>query len=177
MGSAEIFIIILTWSLKGQCHEIFCFRFFSWITFPQAPENNIRVNSNSIQHIKTSGKSAAGINDNGTHPNADVRRRLQQITEEDGKLITCSADWNPFVCMYTDKKENQIFLMYKEIQSGAVAKSYMTNGLLMGIRNIWAFPHILGSSSSYMTLQLLHSEFPSIWGKFDFLFYQCRALL
>jgi hypothetical protein len=30
----------------------------------------------------------------------------------------------------TDKKENQIFLIYKEIQSGAVAKSYMTNGLL-----------------------------------------------
>jgi hypothetical protein len=25
----------------------------------------------------------------------------------------------------------------------------------------------------YMTLQLLHSEFPYIWGKFSFLFYQC----
>jgi hypothetical protein len=31
----------------------------------------------------------------------------------------------------TDKKENQIFLIYKEIQSGSVAKSYMTNGLLI----------------------------------------------
>jgi hypothetical protein len=31
----------------------------------------------------------------------------------------------------TDKKENQIFLIYKEIQSGAVAKCYMTNGLLI----------------------------------------------
>jgi hypothetical protein len=31
---------------------------------------------------------------------------------------------------YTDKKENQIFLIYKEILNGAVAKSYMTNGLL-----------------------------------------------
>ncbi len=31
----------------------------------------------------------------------------------------------------TDKKENQIFLIYKEIQGGAVAKSYMTNGLLI----------------------------------------------
>jgi hypothetical protein len=29
------------------------------------------------------------------------------------------------------KKENQIFLIYKEIQSGAVEKSYMTNGLLI----------------------------------------------
>jgi hypothetical protein len=32
---------------------------------------------------------------------------------------------------YTDKKENLIFLIYKEIQYEAVAKSYMTNGLLI----------------------------------------------
>jgi hypothetical protein len=32
---------------------------------------------------------------------------------------------------HTDKKENKIFLIYQEIQNGAVAKSYMTNGLLM----------------------------------------------
>ncbi len=25
-------------SLKGQCHEIFDFRFFTWISFPQAPD-------------------------------------------------------------------------------------------------------------------------------------------
>jgi hypothetical protein len=30
----------------------------------------------------------------------------------------------------TDKTENQIFLKYKEIQSGAVAKSYMRKGFL-----------------------------------------------
>jgi hypothetical protein len=29
---------------------------------------------------------------------------------------------------YTDKKEYKIFLTYKEIQSGAVAKSYMRKG-------------------------------------------------
>jgi hypothetical protein len=28
--------------------------------------------------------------------------------------------------LFTDKKENQIFLIYKDIQSGAVAKSYMS---------------------------------------------------
>jgi hypothetical protein len=38
---------------------------------------------------------------------------------------------------YTDKKENQTFLIYREIQSGAVAKSYMTNGLLI-YREIFA---------------------------------------
>jgi hypothetical protein len=31
----------------------------------------------------------------------------------------------------TDKKENLIFLIYKEIQNGAVAMSYMTNDLLI----------------------------------------------
>ncbi len=33
-------------NLEGQCHEMFCFRFFSWIIFPQGQENNIRVISN-----------------------------------------------------------------------------------------------------------------------------------
>ncbi len=32
---------------------------------------------------------------------------------------------------YTDKKENKIFLIYKEIQSGAVAKSYMRKNFLI----------------------------------------------
>jgi hypothetical protein len=35
------------------------------------------------------------------------------------------------VTAHTDKKENQIFLLYKKIQMGSVAKSYMTNGLLI----------------------------------------------
>ncbi len=44
---------------------------------------------------------------------------------------------------YTDKKENQIFLIYKEVKSGAVAKSYMTNGLLI----YWEiFEHFIISS-------------------------------
>jgi hypothetical protein len=65
---------------------------------------------------------------------------------------------------HTDKKENHIFLIYKEIQSGAVAKSYMTNGLLIYGEIFAHFPYtVLGSPSSYMTLQLLHSEFPYIF--------------
>ncbi len=77
--------------------------------------------------------------------------------------LTIQCGWNN-AFGYTDKKENKIFLIYKEIHSGAVAKSYMTNGLLN--HHIWgnicAFTHTLGSPSSYMTLQLLHSEFPDI---------------
>ncbi len=47
---------------------------------------------------------------------------------------------------HTDKKENQISIMggvgvYKENQNGAVAKSYMTNGLLTPHGEI--FPHVL----------------------------------
>jgi len=40
-----------------------------------------------------------------------------------------SANNNGAPC--TDKKEKQIFLIYKEIQSGAVAKSYMRKGFLI----------------------------------------------
>jgi hypothetical protein len=32
---------------------------------------------------------------------------------------------------HTDKKENQIFLIYQEIPIGAVAKSYMRKGFLI----------------------------------------------
>ncbi len=39
-------------ALKGQCHEIFCFRFFSWINFPQAPDNNIRIISNFFENSR-----------------------------------------------------------------------------------------------------------------------------
>jgi hypothetical protein len=41
-------------------------------------------------------------------------------------LKSCST-----TTQHTDKKENQIFFIYKEIQNGAVAKSYMTSGLLI----------------------------------------------
>ncbi len=45
----------------------------------------------------------------------------------------------------------------------------MTNGLLIYGE---IFAHFL-INSTYMTLQLLHSEFPYILRKFDFLYYQC----
>ncbi len=58
-----------------------------------------------------------------------------------------------FLCTYTvyissryartDKKDNEIFLIYKEIQTGAVAKSNMTKYLLIS-------SHIIGSPSSYI---------------------------
>ncbi len=35
------------------------------------------------------------------------------------------------IAFCTDKKENKSFLIYREIQSGAVAKSYMKKGFLI----------------------------------------------
>ncbi len=66
-----------------------------------------------------------------------------------------------YMAVYTDKKENQIFLIHRGIQNGAVAKPYMTNSLLI-YGEIFALFRILGSPSSYSTCQLLHSEFPYI---------------
>jgi hypothetical protein len=37
----------------------------------------------------------------------------------------------PVALCHNDKKENQIFLIYREIQSRAVAKSYMRKGFLI----------------------------------------------
>jgi hypothetical protein len=58
----------------------------------------------------------------------------------------------------TDKKENQIFLIHKEIHKGAVAKSYMRKGFLIYEEMLKFFVIY----PLYMTLQLLHSEFPYI---------------
>jgi hypothetical protein len=87
--------------------------------------------------------------------NTSAETQAESLSQSGKVLLPILYFSNP----YTDKKENQIFLIYREIQSGAVAQSYITNGLLI-YREI--FPHILGSPSSYMTLQLLHSEFPYI---------------
>jgi hypothetical protein len=43
---------------------------------------------------------------------------------------------------YTDNTENQIFFIYKEILNGAVAKSYMTNGLLIYGEKFCISPYI-----------------------------------
>ncbi len=58
--------------------------------------------------------------------------------------------------LYTDKKENRIFLKYKEIQSGSVAKSHMRKGFLIYEEMPKYFP-IYEEAVSH--LQLLQSEF------------------
>ncbi len=66
---------------------------------------------------------------------------------------------------FTDKEENTIFLIYKEIQNGAVAKLYMTNGLIESsylVKYLRISYHTWESPFSYMTLQPIPSEFNDI---------------
>jgi hypothetical protein len=59
------------------------------------------------------------------------------------------------------KKDSKIWPIYKEIQSGAVAKLYMRKGFLVDEEMRKYFPIFEDAVSyTYMTLQLLHSEFP-----------------
>ncbi len=53
--------------LKGQCHEIFCFWFFSWISFPLAPEYSIKTVwiFSKIRGDIRSSKFATGVDDTG----------------------------------------------------------------------------------------------------------------
>jgi hypothetical protein len=61
----------------------------------------------------------------------------------------------------TDKKENHTFLKYREIQSEAVAKS--RKGFLIYEEMRKYFPiYEEAVRHMYMTLQLLHTEFPYI---------------
>jgi hypothetical protein len=38
--------------LKGQCHEIYDFRFCTWISFSRAPDNTIRAVSNFFKNLR-----------------------------------------------------------------------------------------------------------------------------
>ncbi len=50
--SARLHLIVLKVGLKGECREIFCFWFFSWIIFPHASDNSIRVILNFLENSR-----------------------------------------------------------------------------------------------------------------------------
>jgi hypothetical protein len=70
--------------------------------------------------------------------------------------------------LYFQKRDEQTLCLVQLVTS--ILGKKMTHALIKKKINrppqIWgnicSFPHILGSPSSYMTLQLLHSEFPYI---------------
>ncbi len=49
---SELSYYVMFALLKGQCHEIFCFWFFSSISFPPAPEYPIRTISNFFENSR-----------------------------------------------------------------------------------------------------------------------------
>jgi hypothetical protein len=63
------------------------------------------------------------------------------------------------IIQYTDKKENIIFIIYKDIQKESGAKSFMASSYFVKYLRISS---IVGSPSSYMTLHPIPSEFPDI---------------
>ncbi len=76
------------------------------------------------------------------------------------------------ICLpHTDKKENQICLIYKEIQNGAVAKSYMTNGLLIYGEIVAHF--LLYFRKPFLIYDCSTLNFPIYEENFIFFFYQC----
>ncbi len=70
------------------------------------------------------------------------------------------------------KKKRKVSSYIKKF-GGEQLKSHiwLTSTSYMSKYSICAFPHILGSPSSYTTLQPIPPEFPYIWGNFSF--YQC----
>jgi hypothetical protein len=82
------------------------------------------------------------------------RDKKSQITIGNSKFVKRTDS-------YTDKKENKFFSYIRKFRMEHIWG------------NVCAFPLILGSPSSYMTLQLLHSEFLYIWENFFIIFYQC----
>ncbi len=89
--------------------------------------------------------------------------------------------WPCHACLCTDKKENLIFLIYKIIPNGAVAKSYVTTGRLIYGKIFAHFhPYIsmpflmydFATAPLWISLYMrkIFSEFPYMWGKFSFSF-------
>ncbi len=69
--------------------------------------------------------------------------------------------------LYTDKKENQIFLIFMKIQLEQLQSHIQLTAPHIWI-NICAFPHKVGRLSSYMTLQPIPYEEKKF-------FYQCSV--
>jgi hypothetical protein len=70
----------------------------------------------------------------GVHIMPHVPDRYAFPTKVTQSFISFDAayKWNKIFSEYTDKKENLLFLIYKEIQKGSVqSQRYMTNGLLI----------------------------------------------
>jgi hypothetical protein len=96
--------------------------------------------------------------------------------KEDIRLSKCSykkiiMKFISLVHVHTDKKNSKNIRKFREeqLQSDILLTASSHMGKYLRIASYIRKPFLI----LYMTLQLLYSEFPNIWGKYDFLFYQC----
>ena len=78
-------------ALKGQCHEIFCFWFFSWTSVPPAPEYCIRTVSNFFEKFAEIF-SSQGAPPVSTTPVANFYTSFASVVDTGGKFATCLND-------------------------------------------------------------------------------------
>ncbi len=101
-------------------------------------------------------------------------------------ILTFAMDYPMYYVMsicywlpYTEKKENKISSYIRKFRVEQL-QSHIWGRLPYIWGNAQTFPHIQYEEAvviyEWMTLELRHSEFPCIWGKFDFLFYQCTYI-
>ncbi len=103
---------------------------------------------------------------------ADHEAHVSQLNEEEAEIE-----------MVRRQIHLKSALIKKKIKFSSYIRKFSTEQLQS---HIWLmvssylvkyFAHfIIGSPSSYMTLQPIPSEFPYIWEKFCFLLYQCEVL-
>jgi hypothetical protein len=77
--------------------------------------------------------SLAGVNSPRKGPRKGYFKKVPTLAPKGQSLRERQQEPNFYtlVTLYTNKKENQIFLIYKENQKEAVAKSYMRKGFLI----------------------------------------------
>ncbi len=91
--------------------------------------------------------------------------------------LVCDILQFNFVGMYCTLIKNKIkFSLYlrKYRREQLQSHIWLTSSLYM-VKYLRISSYIIGSPSSYMTLQPLPSEIFNIWGKFYFIFYQCTG--
>jgi hypothetical protein len=59
------------------------------------------------------------------------KSNLQEVRTRVKRSVVCISGVSLCSDLFTGKKENKIFLIYKEIQNRAVAKSFMRKGSLI----------------------------------------------
>ncbi len=115
-----------------------------------------------------------------------VRLICFNVTQNRGTYHYDSCEWVFHLCAFyvlqrgqirTDQKENKIFLLYKGNSDGIGCKVIYEEELPNVWGNAQIFHYTYEEAVSHIWLCTRSLEFPNIWGKFYFIFYQCTVFL